>query len=83
MAPDEPIESRVAVLESRVTNVERTETMVLTKLDVTLDQITKERTDMAEERGALRQAKWVIPVLASTIGFLSGILVTLVTAHIL
>lgn len=84
MAPsDEPIESRVAVLESRLGKLDTDFTSIVKKLDSTLEAVGEERREMAEQRGALKEAKWIIPSLCSLVGFLSGALVTLMAAHLL
>ena len=62
---------------------DKTQASVLTKLDTTLDAITKERTEMAEQRGTLNQFKVLIPILTGLVGFMGGALVTLMVAHIL
>jgi hypothetical protein len=83
MPPEESVESRVAVLESRINTVEGQNNAILTKLDNTLIEVSKERIDMAEERGTIRQYKLLIPVLTGTLGFMGGTLVTLIVVHIL
>lgn len=51
---------------------------VILKLDKTVEKIDAERLEMAEERGQLKIAKILIPMLTSALGFLMGTLVTLI-----
>ena len=83
MPSDESVESRVAVLENRMTATELRIVEVMAKLDIALVDMADERASQSRREGILETYKTLVPMLTAIIGVLGGTLTTLVVAHII